>query len=60
MHQDLFFFIVGVSSQHVESVDNSELKYLKLLCIVNMPSSTNRITLALLMHRIPELSMQFL
>lgn len=56
----LVSFTAGVSSQHVELVDNSELKYLKLLCIINTPNSTSSITLALLMHRIPELSVQSL
>lgn len=56
----LVSFILGVSSQHVESIDNSELKYLKLLYIINMPNSTSSIILALLMHRIPELCMQSL
>lgn len=56
----LFSFIFSVNSQHQESVYNSELKYNKLLCIINMLNSTNTITLVLLMHRIPELSVQSL
>lgn len=59
----LVSFILAIKPKQVELVDESELKYLKLFCIISvwfMPSSTSYITLAFLMHRIPELSVQSL